>query len=441
MNTLESPLERLNYYNGQRLEAGDMRTEQDYHVRVRRWLNKSLYTPGIAAGLDVTVKEGDPHTVIVHPGLALDPEGREIIVVEEVEAPVTGRASEVGAPVLGNYLVLKYAEEKGAPLEESCSNGTGNGVMAWGGPSRIRLEPELWVQNEWPKPDSDLIVLAQLELDENCAVRGVHTSVRQLVGNASPARVRAISLHGEKDIDSANSKKIYFHIENGRPERVTLYLRAAKLSTLFYSELGNHTHELEDLVTDPTATIPAHTHPLDEVVIEESGTHEHKNVTAEAKVENPPPVAIKLQGSTEGEVNLTSSVKLDISGGGHSHTFASDAETGPGGEISSFSLSVSGSVSKTGQRHDIRTTRDPLDWVSDLQIWIDGAEYSEEIRDRLGWARLGDGSGIHKLVTEGTGAIRLDLLGIDFFVGDHDIELIVGGDGNGGQIIYNLYVD
>ena len=64
MNALESPLERLNYYNGQRLEAGDMRTEQDYHVRVRRWLNKSLYTPGIAAGLDVTVKEGDPHTVV-----------------------------------------------------------------------------------------------------------------------------------------------------------------------------------------------------------------------------------------------------------------------------------------------------------------------------------------------------------------------------------------
>src|SRR5438094_368397 len=42
----EKPLERLNYYNGQRLEARDLKLEQEYHIRVRRWLNKSLYTSG-----------------------------------------------------------------------------------------------------------------------------------------------------------------------------------------------------------------------------------------------------------------------------------------------------------------------------------------------------------------------------------------------------------
>jgi hypothetical protein len=35
----EKPLERLNYFNGQRLQAGDFKLEQDYHMRVRRWLN------------------------------------------------------------------------------------------------------------------------------------------------------------------------------------------------------------------------------------------------------------------------------------------------------------------------------------------------------------------------------------------------------------------
>lgn len=49
----EKPLERLNYYNGQRLEASDFKTEQEYHIRTRRWLNKSLYTAGIARGLEV----------------------------------------------------------------------------------------------------------------------------------------------------------------------------------------------------------------------------------------------------------------------------------------------------------------------------------------------------------------------------------------------------
>ncbi len=38
----EKPIERLQYYNGQRLEADDLKLEQEYHIRVRRWLNKSL---------------------------------------------------------------------------------------------------------------------------------------------------------------------------------------------------------------------------------------------------------------------------------------------------------------------------------------------------------------------------------------------------------------
>src|SRR6266513_2034651 len=74
---IERPLDRLNYYNGQRLEAGDLKLEQEYHIRVRRWINKSLCTPGIASGLDIREQKGT-RFVIVSPGLALDAEGREI---------------------------------------------------------------------------------------------------------------------------------------------------------------------------------------------------------------------------------------------------------------------------------------------------------------------------------------------------------------------------
>ena len=35
----EKPLDRLNYYNGQRLEAKDLRLEQEYMIRTRRWIN------------------------------------------------------------------------------------------------------------------------------------------------------------------------------------------------------------------------------------------------------------------------------------------------------------------------------------------------------------------------------------------------------------------
>ena len=63
---IEKPIDRLNYFNGQRLEATDFKTEQDYHIRVRRWLNKSLYSAGIARGLEVhattTIAEGGSPT-------------------------------------------------------------------------------------------------------------------------------------------------------------------------------------------------------------------------------------------------------------------------------------------------------------------------------------------------------------------------------------------
>src|ERR1044071_5344931 len=101
MKELQPPMERLNYFNGQRLEASDFKLEQSYHMRVRRWLNKSLYTWGIAKGLEVEVKPGDSHRVIVSPGLALDAQGREIILLEEAEVQVVGSPSAVEGIVYG----------------------------------------------------------------------------------------------------------------------------------------------------------------------------------------------------------------------------------------------------------------------------------------------------------------------------------------------------
>lgn len=116
----EKPVERLNYYNGQRLEARDFKLEQEYHIRVRRWLNKSLYSPGIARGLEVREEQGTLN-VIVSPGLALDAEGREILLWEEERVPVQSYSGSSDAVVEGNYLVIEYREEK---LEEEKSGCT-----------------------------------------------------------------------------------------------------------------------------------------------------------------------------------------------------------------------------------------------------------------------------------------------------------------------------
>ena len=106
MSAPDTPIERLNYFNGQRLEASDFRAEQDYFIGVRRWLNRTLYQPGIASGLEVEVSSTDPHSVIVHAGLALDAQGREIIL--QADTTVLARGVPTGATglVFGNYLVI-----------------------------------------------------------------------------------------------------------------------------------------------------------------------------------------------------------------------------------------------------------------------------------------------------------------------------------------------
>src|SRR5205823_2339858 len=115
-------------------------------------------TPGIAKGLEVSVKPGDPHphTVLVDPGLALDGLRREIILVDQIEVPVTGLPSNQGDPVFGNYLVIEYQEEAVAVVLDGCSVRLSAACRAtedksWGAPSRILAQPKLSIQNEWPK--------------------------------------------------------------------------------------------------------------------------------------------------------------------------------------------------------------------------------------------------------------------------------------------------
>ena len=203
---LHAPLERLNYFNSQRLEAIDFRLEQAYHMRVRRELNRALYSFGIGTGLEVRPHPTDLHAVEVGPGLALDPFGREIILFEPRTVKVCGTPRRADGVTFGNYLVIAYREEKVAPQSDGCAvvgvyptgtdpcackgtsplktnrcggecrGGCGGGscgggcecgatesqAYAWGAPSRIRSEPMLMFQDAWPAETSGKLILAQV---------------------------------------------------------------------------------------------------------------------------------------------------------------------------------------------------------------------------------------------------------------------------------------
>ena len=224
----EKPLDRLSYYNGQRLEADDLTLEQEYHIRVRRWLNKSLYPEGgIVDGLEVT-KLYDLQ-VIVEPGLALDPEGREIILMERRVVPVIPKKNRPDGRIPGNYLTIRYDEETTSEEGGSCTPRPEHPSQAvsraaWGGPGRVRAAPRLGWTDATPTPGGNEVYLAQIELDAACTcVKHIHRGVREDVERRVAQKVFQYALEGTADIAVNVPKRIYFHIRGRQPNAVTLY--------------------------------------------------------------------------------------------------------------------------------------------------------------------------------------------------------------------------
>lgn len=75
-------VKRLNYFHSQFLKAEDFQAEQNYHRFMRQHLNRAFHDWGIVYGLEVTATSTGEKQIVVSPGMALDKEGREIIVPE-----------------------------------------------------------------------------------------------------------------------------------------------------------------------------------------------------------------------------------------------------------------------------------------------------------------------------------------------------------------------
>lgn len=438
----DRPIERLNYFNGQQLAAADFRAEQDYHIAVRRLLNRSLYSPGVAAGLEVSLA-ADQRTVLVDPGVALDEFGREIILRRQRSILAVGLPSEVPGVVYGNYLALEYAEQPVARLEDGCAvRPTGRGCraddLAWGGPTRLREEPQLRWRDTWPRPGSGQIVIAQAELDAQCKVARLNLGVRK---SASPARARATmayALEGEADLDTGNPKQIIFHIRRDSPESVVLYLRGALFSTLYYSELGAHNHTTTITLTSATIDL-SHSHPIGAGETKDSDPHTHGIWVDDGK--NAP--GVDVDTGDDWNYNIIEA------GGVHKHSF-DGLTTTPALQSWTHSHQATGASASAGAPDRLARTGASLKYLDDLQILHvrNGTKSNitpqvlAQLRGRDGpnaWDKLGNGKDNHSFVTAGTGEIDLTRLGLDFGLGEH--QLVLSAPAGGGRVHYNLYVE
>ena len=462
MSALEQPIDRVNYFNGQRLEAADFRADQEYQMRVRRKLFSSLYSIGIVQGLEVTKHPTDLHKVRVAPGVALDFLGREIILLEATDVQVSGLPSTQPGVIFGNFLVIAYAEQRAQPVSDGCTAmsaaGGCGGNLAWGAPTRIRAAPKLEMADTWPNDLSGKIVLAQVGLQAGCQVSEIQSGVRRYAVPAKPPTVRPISLEGEKDIDESNSKVLYFHVDGGVPDSVTLYLRGAQFSTLFYSELGAHTHV--NTLTVTQTTFPVHHHTLTTIATGDATQDNGKPMGLSASTWNDEKdYSIRLWGSADENLRHRQDITAITSKDGqpvvallnfsaHTHALAAGAKTDDSDPLPLTPPTLT-NVSAGLTPPDARVTGQPLGFIANLQVLYDGQDITAEVLKQLNgtdptnWpsnATLGSGVNSHPFVVNGTGRIDLTQLGLDFTPGEHSLTFQVVGAGNGGQIKYNLYV-
>jgi hypothetical protein len=183
-------VERLQFFDGQRLFASDLQGIEAFN-REMRWLhNQSLHQPGVGSGFALSGEKGD-REVTAGPGYAIDSRGREIISTDTRVLPAPPVAGDNGNPIFFD-LTVAYPDD--AALEET---ETREGVCLPRGVIRLREAPvfcwvELGGENLIPKKQklkADLqnglkIRLGRIEV-LNCQLNSkVSVSQRQ---NARPA--------------------------------------------------------------------------------------------------------------------------------------------------------------------------------------------------------------------------------------------------------------
>lgn len=183
----ELAVKRLKYFNHQFLRVEDFQEEQDYHLKMRRRLNRVLHTWGVAEGLQVTAAAGAT-AVKVAAGTAIDEQGREIVLLTERTEPL-GTYS-----VKTVYVTLRYLEE---PTDETDETGTGLEARRW------TERPELRIVDAAPARQGEVLVLARVNLAANGTVASVDegdVAVRRryagVVGGDLEVRSLALAMEG-----------------------------------------------------------------------------------------------------------------------------------------------------------------------------------------------------------------------------------------------------
>lgn len=100
--------ERNHYFTGKFMTARDFTDESNYFLSHAHAHNRLLHGWGIVCGLTVDRREGKPRCLDIHPGIALDCCGRELIVREQITRELPEDTTKYGDDFL---ICLQYRED------------------------------------------------------------------------------------------------------------------------------------------------------------------------------------------------------------------------------------------------------------------------------------------------------------------------------------------
>jgi hypothetical protein len=309
------------------------------------------------------------------------------------------------------------------------------------------------------------VILAFVTLTTSCEVDGVSTGVREYAHPTRVSQVTAFSFEGEKDIDQDNPKRLHFNID-GVVESVRLYLWGDRFSTLYYTELGHHSHTFDTWPTAPPA--PRSTGPASGL---DEHTHKLPDVTGTTVDKDPDPNVPTFQlidgfhDSHQLRTNVDSESVWSVPGGSfRARTYISD-----GFHSHKVAISFGATPSFKGEltpgtplhTHPIPDTspfgapdvaahgphQAAYGWLDNLHVslvaGLASTDITQAILTRLNWTSLGTGNPNDLLNKEGTGEIDLLAIAneknIDLSV-PQPYELRFSVAKGGGKVAWNLFV-
>ncbi len=136
-------VERLTFFDGQRLFADDLQNVIDFQTEMRRLHNRFLHRSGVGGGLPVAGAR-DEREVEIGPGYAIDAEGAEMVLTRARREPVPPvEGDEDGKAAFYDLTISHASSEDLSPSE------TRSGVCLPRGAVRLREEPVFcWVRLE-----------------------------------------------------------------------------------------------------------------------------------------------------------------------------------------------------------------------------------------------------------------------------------------------------